>query len=174
MITGKYIRKLREDARISQAELARLAGISQAHVAKIEGDKVDPRLSTVNRMLNVLSSEKKGKTCGDIMSRKIAHVHPGESVTKAVELMKKLNISQMPVFSGNTQVGSIRDSTITRNLDRKLERLHVRDIMDKPFPVVDAGDDMRMLPSLMEFHPAVLVVQKGRLTGIITKSDLLK
>ena len=48
MITGKYIKGLRVEAGISQTELARLADISQAHIAKIETEKVNPRLSTVN------------------------------------------------------------------------------------------------------------------------------
>ena len=54
IITGKYMRQLREEAGLSQTELARLAKVSQAHIAKIEGEKVDPRLSTVNRILFIL------------------------------------------------------------------------------------------------------------------------
>lgn len=174
MITGNSLKKMREDAGLSQVELARMAGISQAHVAKIENGRVDPRLSTVNRMMGVLSDRKKEKTCGDVMNSKILHVHPAEPVKKAVALMRKMNISQVPVFSGSAPIGSITEGTITKNLDRNLGRLLVRDVMDKPFPVVDAADDVKMVPSLLEFHPAVLVMRNGKLAGIITRSDLMK
>ena len=46
MITAKTIKELRDEAGLSQADVARLAKVSQAHIAKIEAGKVDPRLST--------------------------------------------------------------------------------------------------------------------------------
>lgn len=52
------IRSMRFRKGLSQTGLARMAGISQAHVAKIEMGKVDPRLSTMTRILMVLVSER--------------------------------------------------------------------------------------------------------------------
>jgi len=71
MIKGKYIKELREAAGISQTELARLANISQAHIAKIETEKVNPRLSTINTLLAILEKGEKKIVCRDIMSKKI-------------------------------------------------------------------------------------------------------
>ena len=42
------------------------------------------------------------------------------------------------------------------------------------FPVVNGDDPVDILASILDFHPAVLVSEKGKLTGIITKSNLLK
>jgi predicted transcriptional regulator len=174
LISGRYIRQLREEQGLSQAELARHAGISQAHVAKIENEKTDPRLSTVNRMLQVLSKKKEVVRCGDIMSRHIITAHADDSIHKAGGIMRRFAYSQLPVFQGRKLVGSIRESTIVRNMHRNLKNLQVKHLLDQPFPVVSADDPVDMLESLFEFQPAVLVSEKGKIVGIITKTDLLR
>lgn len=42
---------------MSQDNLGKLVGIGQGHVAKLESGKHDPRLSTVERMVDALSYE---------------------------------------------------------------------------------------------------------------------
>ncbi len=174
IVTGRLIKQLREEAGLSQTRLAELAGVSQAHIAKIETEKVDPRLSTLNRILSVIEGSGRKTLCRNIMKRDIVSLKPGDPVKRAIELMHNRGISQIPIFEGDVQVGSIREATIMRNLDKRLEQFTTGEIMDKPFPVVDAGDSIDILPSLLDFHPAVLVSEKGRIKGIITKSDLLE
>jgi predicted transcriptional regulator len=128
IVTGKYIRQLREEAGLSQAELARLAKVSQAHIAKIEGERVDPRLSTVNRILFILKTKKSASNikCMDIMHKSVISVSPDDSVSKAIKIMHRMGISQMPVMRGNVQVGSIGETTIMRKFDRNIKRLRLR------------------------------------------------
>jgi len=172
-VKGEYIKKMRLEMGMSQVELARLADVSQAHVAKIESGKVDPRLSTVNKILLILSQgEKKKKCCGELMSRVIA-VRPDTSVKKVIALMKASGFSQVPVIENGRQLGGISEETLLHNMDKKLDKLQARDIVDKPFPIVDISEATDMLPPLLEAHPAVLVAERGRITGIVTKSDLL-
>jgi len=173
LITGEHLKKLRMERGLSQTEVARFADISQAHVAKIESGKVDPRLSTVNKILLVLSKKERiSKTCGDIMSR-VIFVRPDTPVKKVITIMRSSGFSQLPVIQNGRHLGSISEETLLRNVDRKLERLHVKDIMDKPFPIVDAKDSVDVIPALLEVRPAVIVAERGKMVGIITKSDLL-
>jgi predicted transcriptional regulator len=175
IITGKYIKQLRQEAGLSQADLAKLAKVSQAHIAKIEGEKVDPRLSTVNRILFILRTRKgSGRMkCSEIMHKQLISVSSDDPVSKAIKIMHRMGISQMPVLQGGVQVGSIGETTIMRNFDRNIKRLRVRDVIDRPFPVVDIEDTIEILPQLLDAHGAVLVSEKGKIRGIITKSDLL-
>jgi len=82
MITGKLLKKMREEIGITQEQLAELVGISQAHVAKIENEKVNPRLSTVNKIMSVLKSNSKLK-CDKFLTKKVIYVKPKDSVNQA-------------------------------------------------------------------------------------------
>jgi len=53
------IKRLRQKVGLSQTALAKKAGVSQAHIAKIESGKVDPRFSTVEKILQCLKEEEK-------------------------------------------------------------------------------------------------------------------
>jgi len=174
IVTGHYIKSLREEHGYSQAELAKLAGVSQAHIAKIESEKVDPRLSTVNRIMDVLIRNRRKPICRSIMNKNIISADLDDPVLKLITTMKRTGISQVPVFRNGKNIGSVREATIIHNAHRKLKALQVKDIIDEPFPVVNASDPAEVLPGLLECHPAVLVSEKGKIKGIITKSDLLR
>jgi predicted transcriptional regulator len=173
IVTGKVLREMRMEAGLSQARLARLAKVSQAHIAKIESEKVDPRLSTVNRILRILKTSDRRKRCRSVMNQNIISVEPGSPIEDTVRIMRQHDISQLPVMDGHVQVGSVDEATIIRNMDRRLKTLQVRHIMDRPFPVVDVKDPVELAQPLLDFHSAVLVADRGRLKGIITKVDLL-
>jgi len=52
-----WIRILRNSLRMTQAELARRAKISQPHLAGIESGKTDPQISTVKRIFEAMSCD---------------------------------------------------------------------------------------------------------------------
>ena len=172
IVTGDHIKKLRIERGLSQTELAKLADISQAHIAKIENEKVDPRLSTVNKILLILSKRDKIVRCSEVMNR-VMSVKPETPVKKIIVIMKSSGFSQMPVIERRRQIGMISEATLLRNMDKNFDHLEAKDILDIPFPVVDSSDTIDILPPLLDIHPAVLVSEKGKICGIITKSDLL-
>lgn len=174
IISGRYIKELRKKIGISQAELARRVGVTQAHIAKIESEKVDTRLSTINRILTALESNKSQTKCKELMTKNILSVSSSDKVTRAIQLMLKYNISQLPVIDTGVSVGSIKESTIIRNLDKDLQNKRIKDIMEESFPVIDSNDAIEVAKSLLNFHQAVLVSDKRKIVGIITKSDILK
>jgi len=173
VVTGRVLKEMRVEAGLSQARLGRLAKVSQAHIAKIESEKVDPRLSTVNRVLSILMTKDRRKRCRSIMNPNIISVGPCSPIEETVKIMREHDISQLPVMDGSIQCGSVDEATIIRNMDRKLRKLQVKHIMDRPFPVVDVKDPVELAKPLLDFHSAVLVADRGRLKGIITKVDLL-
>jgi predicted transcriptional regulator len=50
----------------------------------------------------------------------------------------------------------------------------VGEVMDEPFPQLDQSAPLTVVTELLKYDPAVLLTRKGKITGIITKSDLLK
>jgi len=173
ILTGAMLKKLRLEAGLTQRKLAELVGVSQAHIAKIEGERVDPRLSTVNRILRVLT-EGEGKKCGDIMTKEVIFARPNDRVRKVSDLMIKYAISQLPVIENGRVIGTVTEENIIKNLSSTIADEVVERVMQPPLPSVPEDTSVSMIRALLEDHPGVLVMSKGDIAGIITRSDLLK
>ena len=172
IITSDYLKMLRKKAGLSQTALAEKISISQAHIAKIERGRVNPTLGTINKILIAIRPRETQK-CKDIMEHHLRFLGQNDDARKALLMMRKYRISQLPVIKNNVQVGSISEGTLLKNFENMKDK-KVKDIMDSSFPIVDENDDIGILPSLLEFHQAVLVSAKGKLQGIITKLDILR
>lgn len=173
IIRGSVLKKMRIEAGFTQSQLAKIAGVSQAHIAKIESEKVDPRLSTVNRVLQVLASGR-GKKCGEIMTRGVITASPRDKIQKISDTMVKHAVSQLPVMDGNRVIGMVTEEGIVRNLSQHIADQTVEKVMEPPLPSVPEDTDISAIRSLLETHPGILITRKGELVGIITRSDLLK
>ncbi|MEM4703901.1 MAG: CBS domain-containing protein [Candidatus Bathyarchaeia archaeon] len=172
-VTGGTIKKLRMDAGLTQRRLAELASVSQAHIAKIEQGKVDPRLSTVNKIMTVLT-EGRQKKCRDIMTRGVFFAKPNDTVLKVSEVLLRHAISQMPVFDGKKVIGTVTEENIIRNLRVNLAQEKVRNVMDKPLPIVQEDANVDAVRPLLEKNAGVFVAKGSKIVGIIARSDLLK
>jgi len=167
------LKKMRLEAGLTQSQLAKMVGVSQAHIAKIEGEKVDPRLSTVNKILEILTDRKR-KRCSEIMTRDVIVTNPKEKIKKVSEIMVKHAISQLPVVENGQIVGMITEEGIVKHLSSDISEEIVENIMEPPLPSVPEDTDLVTIRSILETHSGVLVTRKGKLVGIITRSDLLK
>jgi len=172
-VTGATLKRLRIEAGLTQRQLAELVGVSQAHIAKIEKENVDPRLSTVNKILKVLT-QGKGRKCSDVMTRQVISAKPSDTVLKVSRIMMKNAISQLPVIEGGKVIGTVTEEGIVRNLSSTVAEERVEKIMQAPLPSVPEDTSLSMIRPLLEDHYGVLVVKKGEVVGIITRSDLLK
>lgn len=172
-ITGALLRRLRIDAGLTQKRLAELVGVSQAHIAKIEQAKVDPRLSTINKILQVLK-EGEMRKCEDVMTKGVLFAKPNDSILKVSEAMVRHGISQMPVMNVDKVVGTITEETIVENLSSDIATEKVENIMDPPLPTVQEETSVIAIRPILERRQGVLVARGRRIVGIITRSDILK
>ena len=76
MPLGTRIRKAREQARISQAELARRIGISKTAMNAIEGGATDPRASRIVAIAQVLGVSTDALLLGTAATGKRQHKPP--------------------------------------------------------------------------------------------------
>ncbi|MEY3701014.1 MAG: hypothetical protein RI891_306 [Gemmatimonadota bacterium] len=127
--------------------------------------------------------EPEKATLGQLLGAKtgaapaIVSTAPGASVRQALGLMSLHDISQLPVMDGSNCVGSVSEHVLSvRGLeDSKVLERTVADVMDAPFPVVDAGMPADAAVKLLgRNNPALLVRDHGTVQGIITRSDLLQ
>ncbi len=168
------IKEIRKKFGLTQGGLAARAGVSQSLIAKIEAGRLDPTFSKAQKIFDAIDSlgKKKEIKAGEIMSRRIISVKPGEGIKTAIEKMKKSNISQMPVIEDHRSIGIVSESIILEALlNKKGDK--VKDIMGDSAPVVSKKGTINAVSNLLRFYPMVLVSDGGELKGIITKSDLL-
>jgi cystathionine beta-synthase len=100
----------------------------------------------------------------------------GQTVRQALRLMHLHDVSQLPVMENGNCVGSVSDSVLSaRSLeDTKVLDQTLSEVMEPPFPVVDEQHSADSVAKLLsKSNPAVLVRTDGKLTGIVTRSDLL-
>jgi cystathionine beta-synthase len=106
----------------------------------------------------------------------IFSVTGGQTVRQALRLMDLHDVSQLPVMDGANCIGSVSDWSLSaKSLENtKLLDVTVSEIMDPPFPTVDDQQPAESIAKLLsKSNPAVLVRTNGKVTGIITRSDLL-
>ena len=166
---------------LTQKKLAKLAGVSQSLIAKLESRKIDPSLTKVKAIFDALKrlEIKKEVHAKEILHNKVAGVQKSDRVSKAVQLMKDFGYSQLPVFNGEHTVGSISEKMILSQILTGKDLTHVSllpvgEIMDETFPQVGEDAPLSLISSLLQVYPAVLVSKRGEVVGIITKADLLK
>jgi len=91
--------------------------------------------------------------------------------------MEKHGISQVPVLEGDTPVGCVSEAAILNAInDRAMHKPpgdQVRYYMESGFPTVPKDTDIETVIRILEHHHAVLVVDGGRVAGVITTHDLI-
>ncbi len=173
------IKETRKRLGITQQSLARLAGVSQSLIAKIESGRIDPAYSKVKSIIEVLEREQfsKERSAKDIMHTGIETLSASETLHSAASKMRKHSISQLPVMDGKQVVGSLSEQSVIAHFasdPKKIARLTVSEAMEQPFPTMLPATPISAVVALLRHYPAVLVMDKGSIAGIITKADLLK
>jgi cystathionine beta-synthase len=107
----------------------------------------------------------------------LVSVAPAAAVRQALNLMTTYGVSQIPVVENGESVGGLIEGTLmTRALSQPslLDR-PVREVMEQPFPEVDAGAPAdRVGAMLTRESPATLVRKDGKLIGIVSRYDVLQ
>lgn len=170
--TPADLRQRRRDLGLTQQAVADAADVSQPLIARIEGGSVDPRLSTVRRIVEALETHEAEVTrAADLMTGDVATVEADADVRVAAQRMSDAAFSQLPVVEDGVVVGSITLRDLAP-LDDDARSNPVRRHMREPFPAVSPEATRTEVKSILEHSRAVLVTDAGRPIGIITEADL--
>lgn len=131
----------------------------------------EKRLLEPRRMTAGLISSTKG--AGE--RPRLLSVAPHDIVSEALAQMDKHGVTQMPVMEDGKPVGSVRENRLMAKVlgDRDLLSTPIADLMEPSFPVIDVDASSSEVTKLLRRNPAVLVEEFGRITGIITRHDML-
>lgn len=117
----------------------------------------------------------------EIMTTKIITVDKDDSLKHVLDLMKKYDITKIPVTEEKKFFGLVTDNVIAYKLGsiRKrgitASRLHASSVTEKGVPVISPEEDVKnILKTVGEPGPTMLpVIEKEKLVGVVTKADLL-
>ncbi len=175
------LEKLRKKANLTQKELAKLCKVSQSFIAKLERGNIDPTYSKIKTISEHLLPRvfKNSKSISEIMTRNIIFARKDEKIKDVAKKMAENGISQLPVIDNGKVIGSITEQATIEKLSKELDENaimneKVENIMEPPFPIMPENTPLELLLYLLSYYQAVLVSSRGQISGIITKSDILK
>ena len=131
--------------------------------------------------------EEGERTAGELLHRKagelpaLVHTHPSETVRDAISILQEYGVSQMPVVKAEPPImaGEVAGSVSERSL---LDALYagkaaltdsVDSQMEAPLPLIGSGEPVSVVRAALVDTDAVMVVQDGKPTGVLTRADLL-
>ena len=170
--TPQDLRERRTALGLTQSSLAEAAGVSQPLIARIEGGDVDPRLSTLRRIVNALeTAESDVIRAEDLMNEAVVNVAPDDPVSEAAQRMEEEAYSQLAVIQDGIPVGSISQGDLV-HLDSEDRDEPIEEHMSESFPTVSKDATLDEISNLLEHYKAVMITEAGETVGIITEADV--
>lgn len=117
----------------------------------------------------------------DVMTKDVIFVDKDVDLRHVLSLMKKHEITKIPVVEDKKLIGVITDNVIAVKLGSKRKRgvpasrLHASSVTEKDIETISPDTDIReILRKVGEPGPTMLnVVENDKLVGVVTKADLL-
>ncbi|MHB1065863.1 MAG: cystathionine beta-synthase [Candidatus Nanopelagicales bacterium] len=127
------------------------------------------------------------RTVGDVLLGKsgelppFVHTHPTETVRDAIDILREYGVSQMPVVRAEPPVmaAEVVGSVVERDLldDLFNGRAQLADKVDAhmsaALPMVGAGEPVSAAVEALQSADAVVVVDDGKPSGVVTRQDVL-
>lgn len=174
------IRIIRKKLGWSQADLAKAVGVSQSMINKIEKGEKFPSYDTAQKIFRILDEATKDKTplegiARDISTKEVESIDENDIIEVA---LKKLgnNFDQIPVLDKEEKcVGTITLRQIIKHMNEPgIKTKRVKSYMLDPLPIISENESLSHVQKILEAFDAVLTQNQGKISGIITRSDLIK
>ena len=128
-----------------------------------------------------LAEERRVATVGDVLRSKqplppMITVTESDNVSLALDLLRRYNISQIPVMQNGEIVGSINDVAVMQAVFDRSDLLHkqVQAVMGRPFPKLDTNVEVDRAYKLLTLANAAIVVTDNTLPiGVLTRQDII-
>ncbi len=121
------------------------------------------------------------QTVHDLLKKKgerpLHTVSPDATAGQAIDLLRSLGISQLPVLDHGKPVGSVQEVTLARVLHdhQDPDQVSIREIMGKPLPQLEVGTNLdEAYRLLLAGNTGVLATNAGVVVGIVTRIDLIE
>ena len=128
-----------------------------------------------------LSEGRRRATVGDVLRSKtpapsLITVTETDTVRTALDLLRRYEISQLPVVRGHEQVGSINDVTVMQAVFDQADILHkpVSEVMGRAFPTLEQYAEIDLAYKMLTLaNSAVVVTDGGDPVGVLARQDII-
>ena len=114
----------------------------------------------------------------DLMSSPVVTLTPQKTAYDVAVLMNQKDIETIVVTWGDNVVGILTEKDLVRKViaQNKSYSIKISEIMSNPVISIEANASIRKAKGVMKRHniKRLTVIEKGKLVGIITASDLMK
>jgi CBS domain-containing protein len=143
---------------------------------------------TEHDLVKELMGKKVGRKVGEVMTRNVIVIESSASLGEAMKTMVRYGVRRLPVLENDAVWGMITAKDVVRffgshDVFRYVESDRVEDVLETPVKVVgsptfytiEPGADVGDAATIMmeKGVSSLLVVEDGRLTGIVTERDIL-
>jgi cystathionine beta-synthase len=108
-------------------------------------------------------------------SHNIVTARSDMTVREVVGTLRSLGISQLPVLEGEKLLGIVHEVDLLRHLVSGQGTLDspIRDLVESDYATVSPDTKVELLQSVVNEAKLAIVLDEGKLTGIVTKIDLI-
>jgi predicted transcriptional regulator len=180
------IKRHLKQQKISQLALAKASGVPQSVISRISNGAIKgPSYDNIRKLVLAVNLSRNGKSefqkqemriAEQLMSKKIISVKPQNKLVDVWQIMKARNFSQIPVFDERDRaIGSVSESFLAQHaseeeMTRRLDELEIEDT----FPLIGKNTAASTVADILKTKQAVLVVERGKAIGIITRHDVIE
>lgn len=128
-----------------------------------------------------LSDQRRIASVGDVLRSKeplppMIGVGEEASVREALDLLRRYEISQLPVMRGTAVIGSVNDVAVMQAVFDRADILHkpVREVMGRAFPVLDTNVEIDRAYKLLTLaNSAIVITENDMPIGVLTRQDII-
>lgn len=107
----------------------------------------------------------------------LVSIDPLTTARLALDLIKKHDVSQLPVLENGNCVGSVSESSLMGAVlsdPAKFDK-PIKEIMERPFPMLHLDDELQSAIDLLaKRNPAIIVEDGEKIAGIVTRYDVIE
>ena len=164
----------REKDGIKAYELAKRSRISKSAMSKLENNNLEPSYKLVYRVVKALNElaefKNKRNTVKEKMIKNPISISQDESIANARKMMKRRDISQIPVINKNGNIlGIITEKSILDNQNG----IKCSDSMEFNYAILEPDSYLEKAREIIRNTQVILVVEDRKLVGLLTKADFL-
>lgn len=128
-----------------------------------------------------IGDDKRKDTVGDVLRAKqplppLITVTETQVVREALDLLRRYEISQLPVMRGKEIIGSINDVAVMQAVfdHADLMQKPVGEVMGRAFPTLELDVEVDRAYKLLTLaNPAIVVTDAGVPVGVVTRQDVI-